>query len=130
MPNFCLSVSLHCAVSVFVVLLRCCTGGLTWKPGGLCGDWVIASELSGETVSSAFPLSVLCPAVRKSVVYAWSALGFTFRYVSLSGCLLICEQVFYSVLCHLFHYTVFLCESECLAAFLNGPTVQESLISR
>ena len=60
------------------------------------GDWVIASELSGETVSSAFPLSVLCPAfLRESVVNAWSALGFTFRLVSLSGRLLIYEQVFF-----------------------------------
>ncbi|KAH0623649.1 hypothetical protein JD844_006634, partial [Phrynosoma platyrhinos] len=35
------------------------TGGLTWKPGGLlCGDSVIACELSGEAVSSATALTV------------------------------------------------------------------------
>lgn len=36
-----------------------CTGGLTWKPGGwLCGDSVIACELSREAVSSAAALTV------------------------------------------------------------------------
>lgn len=35
-----------------------CTGGLTWKPGGsLCGDSVIACELSREAVSSATALT-------------------------------------------------------------------------
>lgn len=40
-------------------LVLSCTGGLTWKPGGsLCGDSVIACELSGEAVSSATALTV------------------------------------------------------------------------
>lgn len=47
----------HRTICCPLVLL--CTGGLTWKPGGsLCGDSVIACELSGEAVSSATALTV------------------------------------------------------------------------